>query len=162
DPSLNRATNGAPRNLLGTVGASLADVLLQLFGLSAIALFLPLAVWGVIIANGDAVASLRKRLIMWALAMLLIASALSILPAPKSWLLTHGLGGIVGDFGQSFFLHLGGLLSTQYGGIIGAIIAAYIGLWALVQACGIGFSDLRLLWHLPPPGSASREAMATG
>jgi S-DNA-T family DNA segregation ATPase FtsK/SpoIIIE len=38
DPSLNRATDGAPNNLLGATGASLADVLLQMLGLGSIAL----------------------------------------------------------------------------------------------------------------------------
>jgi S-DNA-T family DNA segregation ATPase FtsK/SpoIIIE len=161
DPSFNRAMKGAPSNLLGTVGASLADTLLQLLGLASITLFLPVAVWGLTIATGETLTGMRQRVVMWALAMGLIASALSIFPDPKGWVLTHGLGGIVGDFGQSFFLRFGGLLNTKYADIIGAIIAAYAGLWALVRACGIALTDLRLLWHLPPPGSPSRAAMAS-
>ncbi len=162
DPSINRALQGTPRNLLGTVGASLADMLLQLLGLASITLFLPIAVGGLIIAHGEMVTGLRQRVIMWLLAMVLIASALSLMPEPKGWVLTHGLGGLVGDFGQSFFLRIGRLLSTRYADIIGAILAAYIGLWALVRACGIGLTDLRLLWHLPEPGHPSRVAMASG
>ena len=162
DPSINRALQGTPRNLLGTVGASLADMLLQLLGLASITLFLPIAVYGLIIAHGETVTGLRQRVIMWLIAMVLIASALSLLPEPKGWVLTHGLGGLVGDFGQSFFLRIGRLLSTRYADIIGAIIAAYVGLWALVRACGIGLTDLRLLWHLPEPGHPSRAAVASG
>jgi S-DNA-T family DNA segregation ATPase FtsK/SpoIIIE len=162
DPSLNRATDGSASNLLGMVGASIADMLLQMLGLASIALFLPLAVWGVAIASGEAFQRPRRSLVLWVVAMVLIASTLSILPQPKGWLLTHGLGGVVGDFGQSFFIRVGGFLNPNFAGIIGAVIAGYIGLWALVAACGIGLSDLRLLWHLPPRGSPSRTALHSG
>ena len=46
DPSLSHATDAPVRNLLGTPGAIGADLLMQLFGLAAIALLLPVAVWG--------------------------------------------------------------------------------------------------------------------
>jgi S-DNA-T family DNA segregation ATPase FtsK/SpoIIIE len=162
DPSLNRATDGAARNLLGMAGASLADTLMQMVGLASIALFLPPAVWGITIACGERLDRLRQRLLLWFAGMLLIASTLSILPEPRSWLLTHGLGGMVGDFGQAFFVRLGGFFNPNFAGIIGAVISGYVGLWALVRSCGMGISDLRLLWHLPPRGSASRAAMASG
>ncbi len=159
DPSLNRATNGSASNLLGMVGASIADMLLQMFGLASIALFLPLAVWGVTIASGEPFRRPRRSLLLWAASMVLIASTLSILPQPKGWLLTHGLGGVVGDFGRSFFLRIGGFLNPNFAGIIGAVAAGYLGLWALVAACGMAFSDLRLLWALPARGSRSRTAV---
>src|SRR5690349_13026497 len=89
DPSLNRATDGSASNLLGMVGASIADMLLQMLGLASIALFLPLAVWGVAIASGEALQRPRRSLVLWVVAMVLIASTLSILPQPKGWLLTH-------------------------------------------------------------------------
>jgi S-DNA-T family DNA segregation ATPase FtsK/SpoIIIE len=162
DPSLNRATNGSASNLLGTVGASIADMLLQMFGLASIALFLPIAVWGVTIASGDRFWRPRRSLLLWAASMVLIASTLSILPQPKGWLLTHGLGGVVGDFGRSFFLRIGSFLNPNFAGIIGAVTAGYLGLWALVAACGMAFSDLRLLWALPARGSRSRTAVISG
>src|SRR3972149_4853503 len=46
DPSLNNATRAAPRNLLGSWGAVVADLTIQTLGLGAIILFLPLAAWG--------------------------------------------------------------------------------------------------------------------
>ncbi len=161
DPSLNRATDGAPGNLLGMVGATLADFLLQLFGLASITLFLPPAVWGLCIASGERIEGLRQRLLMLAIAIILIASALSLLPQPKGWVLTHGLGGVIGDLGRSFFLRIGSIFSATFASMIGAIISGYIGLWVLVRACGIGFSDFRLLWRLPARGSPSRAAVAS-
>jgi DNA segregation ATPase FtsK/SpoIIIE, S-DNA-T family len=160
DPNLNRATSGSASNLFGRVGASIADVLMQTLGLASIALFLPVAVWGVLIASGERFRS-RRSLLLWAVGLVLIASALSILPQPKGWVLTHGLGGVVGDFGRSFFVRIGSVINPNYAGIIGAVTAGYLGLWALVAACGIALSDLRLLWHLPARGTASRTAISS-
>src|SRR5437879_456269 len=46
DPSLSHATGAPVHNLLGTWGAITADLLMQLFGLAAIAIVLPVALWG--------------------------------------------------------------------------------------------------------------------
>ena len=46
DPSLSHATNAPVRNVLGRGGAIVADVLTQLLGLAALALILPIAIWG--------------------------------------------------------------------------------------------------------------------
>ncbi len=46
DPSLNNATGRAVSNWLGPLGATAADVLLQAFGIAALAFLAPLAVWG--------------------------------------------------------------------------------------------------------------------
>ena len=46
DPSLNNATRIAPKNLLGSWGAVVADLSFQSIGLASIILFLPLGAWG--------------------------------------------------------------------------------------------------------------------
>ena len=46
DPSLSHATSRAIRNILGYPGAIGADLLMQILGLGAIMLILPVAVWG--------------------------------------------------------------------------------------------------------------------
>jgi S-DNA-T family DNA segregation ATPase FtsK/SpoIIIE len=46
DPSLSHATDAPVRNLLGAPGAIAADLLIQLFGLGAIIVVLPVAIWG--------------------------------------------------------------------------------------------------------------------
>ena len=46
DPSLSHATDAPVRNLLGRPGAITADLLMQLLGLGALALLLPIAIWG--------------------------------------------------------------------------------------------------------------------
>ncbi len=46
DPSLSHATSKPVRNMLGYPGAITADLLMQTFGLGAIMLLLPVAIWG--------------------------------------------------------------------------------------------------------------------
>jgi DNA segregation ATPase FtsK/SpoIIIE, S-DNA-T family len=46
DPSLSHATDAPVHNLLGWPGAVAADLLMQLLGLGALALILPIALWG--------------------------------------------------------------------------------------------------------------------
>src|SRR6202162_5719884 len=46
DPSLSHATSRAIHNLVGYPGAIGADLLMQILGLGAIMLILPIAVWG--------------------------------------------------------------------------------------------------------------------
>ncbi|NJM34986.1 MAG: hypothetical protein HC850_10105, partial [Rhodomicrobium sp.] len=146
DPSLNSATGGAPRNLLGVTGASLADMLFQMVGLASITLFLPPAAWGFTLFVGDLVSAPRHRLAMWTLSVLLIASTLSLVPKPQGWPLVHGLGGMVGDFGKSLLLSLGGVLNERLAAAIGSAGAGFLGLWALLRASGIGRYELGLLW----------------
>ena len=46
DPSLSHATNAPVRNVLGVSGAIVADLLIQLLGVAALVLVLPIAIWG--------------------------------------------------------------------------------------------------------------------
>src|SRR5271167_3332481 len=46
DPSLSHATSRAIRNIVGYPGAIGADLLMQILGLGAIMLILPVAIWG--------------------------------------------------------------------------------------------------------------------
>src|SRR5215510_10610944 len=46
DPSLSHATKAPVRNLLGTGGAIVSDLLMQLLGLAAVLLIVPIAIWG--------------------------------------------------------------------------------------------------------------------
>ena len=65
DPSLSHATNAPMRNVLGVPGAIVADLLMQLFGLAALALVLPVAVWGWRLATHRPLRRERIRLIFW-------------------------------------------------------------------------------------------------
>jgi S-DNA-T family DNA segregation ATPase FtsK/SpoIIIE len=46
DPSLTHATSGPTHNLLGPLGAILADLLMHMVGLASVFVFLPPLFWG--------------------------------------------------------------------------------------------------------------------
>ncbi len=159
DPSLNRATGGAPSNLLGSTGASLADMLFQMLGLASITLFLPPAAWGIALVSGEMIANPRHRLAMWTLSLVFVASALSILPKPGGWLLAHGLGGVIGDFGGAVFLNLGGLLGPGLASAVGGALSGILGIWTLMRASGIGRETFRMAWQSTAHRGAGRGGL---
>src|SRR5215472_7975759 len=65
DPSLSHATSAHVRNLLGVPGAVAADLLMQLVGVGALALILPVAVWGWRLITHRPIDRERLRLILW-------------------------------------------------------------------------------------------------
>ncbi|WP_020173645.1 DNA translocase FtsK [Methyloferula stellata] len=97
DPSLNHATQGAVRNLLGAPGAIVADLIMQMFGLSAVAFLAPLTFWGWRLLTARRLERLKLRFILWVLGGLAAAGFASLLPVTTRWPLPTGLGGVVGD-----------------------------------------------------------------
>ena len=65
DPTLSHATKAPIRNVLGMPGAIVADLLMQLFGVAALALVLPVAIWGWRLATHRPLCRERIRLMFW-------------------------------------------------------------------------------------------------
>jgi S-DNA-T family DNA segregation ATPase FtsK/SpoIIIE len=97
DPSLSHATSAPVRNLLGVPGAILADLLMQLVGVGALALILPMAVWGWRLVTHRPLDRERLRLMLWTAGVLATTAFASCLPTGAAWPLPTGLGGVVGD-----------------------------------------------------------------
>ena len=97
DPSINHATSGPVRNLLGNRGAIAADLVTQTVGIACIVLLLPLAMWGWRLLRRRHIDRLPWRLLFWLVATLCAAGVASLLPATDRWPLPTGLGGMVGD-----------------------------------------------------------------
>jgi S-DNA-T family DNA segregation ATPase FtsK/SpoIIIE len=149
DPSLNHATSAAVRNLLGAPGAVAADLLIQILGVSAIALLLPPAFWGLRLMRTGRILRLQLRLALWVLSVGAAAATASALPPTTRWPLPTGLGGVTGDalFGAAkTLLGLGGSAGTA---LVGFGFAA-LTILALSAACGVGRE----------PAAAEREAPA--
>ena len=98
DPSLSHATNAPVRNVLGIGGATVADLLTQLFGLAALAIILPIAIWGWRLASHRPLSRERIRLGVWMLSVPLWAACAAALPRSAAWPLPAGLGGVTGDW----------------------------------------------------------------
>ena len=171
DPSFNNATQAAPRNVLGSWGAILADLAMQSLGLAAIVLFLPLAAWGWHLALRTVPERRRARLLLWPLSVLLLAAALSALPQPKSWPLPNGLGGILGDLFMTGALFIG-VLPAAAASFVAGLLFLIAGTSLLLFACGTNTSSLIALWaprsKIPSEwanaslGAAMHVAMHTG
>jgi DNA segregation ATPase FtsK/SpoIIIE, S-DNA-T family len=97
DPSLSHATSRAIRNILGYPGAIGADLLMQILGLGAIMLILPIAVWGWRMLTHRTFDREALRLGCWILCTIVAAGFASCWPHGGSWPLPTGLGGVVGD-----------------------------------------------------------------
>src|SRR5919206_2964400 len=73
DPSLSHATSRAIRNIVGYPGAIGADLLMQILGLGAILVILPVAVWGWRMLTHRTFDREALRLTCWLLATVLAA-----------------------------------------------------------------------------------------
>src|SRR5215813_3363630 len=133
DPSLSHATSRAIRNIMGYPGAIGADLLMQILGLGAIMLILPVAVWGwrmMIHRDFDREA---LRLSCWILCTVIAAGFASCWPHNTTWPLPTGLGGVVGDalvrapavvFGPPGFIYRFVLGLVFFAGMVGTFLIA--------------------------------------
>ncbi|WP_407529886.1 DNA translocase FtsK 4TM domain-containing protein, partial [Methylobacterium oryzisoli] len=132
DPSLNHATNHGARNLLGSGGAIVSDLGMQLVGLGALALALPPAVWGVRLLRTHRLGRMPARLGLWLLGVAAASATASALPLTARWPLPTGLGGVAGD----------GLLGAAKSilgpaGSVASIAAAIAAVISLTAACSL-------------------------
>jgi DNA segregation ATPase FtsK/SpoIIIE, S-DNA-T family len=97
DPSLSHATSRAIRNIVGYPGAIGADLLMQILGLGAIMLILPIAVWGWRMLTHRTFDREALRIACWILCTVIAAGFASCWHHGGSWPLPTGLGGVVGD-----------------------------------------------------------------
>jgi S-DNA-T family DNA segregation ATPase FtsK/SpoIIIE len=97
DPSLSHATSRAIRNIVGYPGAIGADLLMQILGLGAVMLILPVAVWGWRMLTHRTADREALRIGCWILCTVISAGFASCWPRGGAWPLPTGLGGVVGD-----------------------------------------------------------------
>ncbi|MEA3028652.1 MAG: segregation ATPase FtsK/SpoIIIE, family, partial [Alphaproteobacteria bacterium] len=161
DPSLSYATDGPVRNYLGTPGAVGADLLMQLFGLAATVLVLPVAVWGWRIATHRPLDREWMRMSFWLAGTITAAGFASCMPRSGRWPLPTGLGGVIGDAVR----HLPEMAVGPLTGNALLAAAAAFGLCtlaAVVIATGFGYqnpADVKLdeRWAREAAGPADDE-----
>jgi S-DNA-T family DNA segregation ATPase FtsK/SpoIIIE len=137
DPSLNHATSGKVRNLLGAGGAVVADLSMQILGVATIAAILPLAFMGARLLAQRALHRPLLRFGLWIVGALAAAAVASLLPVTDRWPLPTGLGGVLGDALLALPRRiLGG--SSAVMAAAGAV-SAVLAIIALTGAAGFGF-----------------------
>ncbi len=140
DPSLNHATGGHVRNLLGHPGAVVADILMQLVGFGAIAAILPLATQGLRMIRRGRIERATLRLGLWVAGIFATAATASLLPPTDRWPLPTGLGGVAGDA----ILAVPRIMFAG-SGIVMAIFglgAAFVAILSVSGAMGLGFESV--------------------
>ncbi len=147
DPSLSHATVNPVRNLLGLPGAITADLMMQLLGLGALALVLPIAVWGWRLASHRPLRREWLRVMVWIVGVLLASLFAACVPRSHAWPLPAGLGGVIGDgLLRGALLVAHGYL-PDWDRIVTAALAGAGAFLALSLACGLG-------WHEPAEAEA--------
>jgi S-DNA-T family DNA segregation ATPase FtsK/SpoIIIE len=149
DPSLNHATATPIHNLLGRPGAVVADIAMQFFGLACVVALIAPAFWGWRLLTQKRLDRVKGKLALWLAGSTLAAGCASLLPAPASWPLPTGLGGVVGDAVLRTPRHL--LAGSALGMAIVGLTLAGLAILALTAAAG---------YHLMPSADADDAAPA--
>src|SRR5438874_7716951 len=137
DPSLSHATSRAIRNVAGYPGAIGADLLMQILGLGAIMLILPMAVWGWRMLAHRTFDRQALRIACWILCTVISAGFASCWPHGGAWPLPTGLGGVVGDALVRAPAVVFGPSGIVYRLVLGTILFAAAVATFLI-ACGMG------------------------
>jgi S-DNA-T family DNA segregation ATPase FtsK/SpoIIIE len=147
DPSLDTATAGHARNLLGPPGAVVADLLLQVFGLAAGLPVVALAAWAFRLFAGRGTAGLTGRLVALILATPVLAGVFAALPgphgAPLPWPVAAGPGGAVGALLAHWVLDAGDAL-FPHGAVAAGALGAVLAVLLMLLALGLSRRDWRV------------------
>nr|WP_231727255.1 DNA translocase FtsK [Kordiimonas lipolytica] len=97
DPTINNEAARATTNLLGPIGANVADVLMQTLAVVAYLLPVPLFLWGLKIARLKWLPHFWINLIMVPVSLILLAIAVSVVSPAPDYVIQAGYGGALGQ-----------------------------------------------------------------
>ena len=158
DPSFSYATDNEPTNLLGHAGAAFADLMMQFLGLSSLVTLLPILAVALALISGREFNRIPARLAAWGGGTLLAAASLGCFPAPLTWPIPNGIGGVIGDMILRFPALFVGAYPTGTLATILGILFAVPAAWLLLFASGLvgeAFEDDDET-HVPPQQSRAR------
>jgi DNA segregation ATPase FtsK/SpoIIIE-like protein len=145
DPSYIRTASGPIRNAFGAAGANVSDLVMRMFGLAAVSLLLPPTFWALELITRRQLEDARLKLTLAPVAVLLIACAVSALPAPAAWPLPYGLGGLLGDQSLRFLATvLTSAIPHHATAVVGGLCLVG-GLILLTGSLGMSLQDLVLI-----------------
>ena len=160
DPSFNQAVNRPVSNLLGRPGAMLSDIMIQLFGLGAMAWLAPLGFLGFRLMSGKSITPIKLRIAVLIFGGLAACAIISALPIIGNWPLPIGLGGITGDAILNAAQKLPAFAGSSTRFLMRALLGA-VAFFGLIIASGIGFGpreDQQSSWG--DTGSNRNESFA--
>ncbi|WP_264049476.1 DNA translocase FtsK [Methylobacterium flocculans] len=150
DPSLNHATDHAAHNVLGTGGAVVSDLAMQLLGLGSLAFVLPPALWGIQLMRSRALPRGGLRLTLWIIGFFAASAVASALPSTARWPLPTGLGGVAGDALMHAARTMLGIVATPLLAFAGFLFAG-VAILCLTGACRVGEADEEMESYDAPP-----------
>ncbi len=135
DPSWDQSISAAVQNAMGVGGARVSDALLQWLGLAAWLLPLVLFDWAARLISGRGLKRFWLKILVLPLLLPAAALAISILPAPGSWPLKVGLGGVVGMLSRNGFAHISVAppLSAMAAALVVALLLLYVMGWSALR-----------------------------
>ena len=137
DPSYSYATGNAPTNLLGFPGATFADIMMQALGLACVVALLPVAAWAFGFISNRKLNRVPSRLGAWFGGSIVAAGSIACFPAPPTWPIPNGIGGVVGDILLRFpALFIGTYPSGVVAIVIGSVLAVPA-TWLMLFAAGV-------------------------
>ncbi|HUD59583.1 MAG TPA: DNA translocase FtsK 4TM domain-containing protein [Acetobacteraceae bacterium] len=162
DPSLNTATSRHVSNLAGPLGAVMADLLLQGFGIAGALPGLAMLAWAWGIASRRGVGSMAARLAATVAALPVLAGVLAGVPTPPlfAWPSVAGLGGAVGHLLASAGLAAGSGLLGPVGALMVWTMGLALAVALTVLALGLSAGEWRAAGHLA--GRAARYGASGG
>jgi DNA segregation ATPase FtsK/SpoIIIE, S-DNA-T family len=162
DPSLNTATSRHVGNLAGPVGAMLADLLLQGFGVAGALPGLAMLAWAWRIASRRGLGSILARLAALLAALPLLAAVLAGVAAPHSfaWPTVAGLGGAIGRLVGTAGLAVGRDVMGPLGALMVWTIGMALAVTLTLMALGLSAGEWRAATR--SAGCAARYGVSGG
>ncbi len=144
DPSFSYATDNPPTNLLGFGGAAFADLMMQFLGLAGLIALLPVLSFALALISGRRFDRIPARLAAWGGGTLLASATLGCFPAPQTWPIPNGIGGVIGDMILRFpALFVGAYPTGLVAMVLGGIFTIPC-IWLMMFASGLIGDPLEL------------------
>ena len=158
DPSLNTASSRETRNLVGPLGAMVADLLLQTFGAAAALPGIALLVWAWRLGSRRGMGSVAVRLASLLGAIPVVSGVLASLAAQGavSWPTLAGPGGASGRLLANGAMSMGAHVAGPAGEALAWVAGMGLGTLLSALALGLTLSEWRLAGRM-----AGRAAHAT-
>ncbi len=160
DPRLPQGTGKVARNLLGTFGAGLSDLMVQTLGVAVVfALICPM-VWGLeLLSSVCWIARFRLKLTAICGALLMLGGLASGLPSLPGWPLPGGAGGMLGDIVFNLAMSIMPRLGGGQDALVVLCVLGMSGVVLLFKA--LGFGVLHLLRPIAKQPVATQPTVST-
>lgn len=145
DPSFNNVSSTATRNVLGPVGAHLADLSLQFIGAASVLVVLTLAAWAWRLTSHRGLPFGWIHIAVLPIAAVFAAGAVNGLTPIVQWGVAASVGGIVGALVQGGLSDAGTLVGVVVGDWLTATVLALAALPLALVALGLSPREWRAM-----------------